>query len=162
MTLPRNWPSAAGLAFGYLADRVFGDPRRGHPVALFGAAAGWLERRCYADRHGAGLMHTAALVGTAAAVGAALERLTASHSAAKILTTAKEAIRLARTQVEGRVQALEAEAGAGTASDAVLHALRPFFDHHQLPNAKWTRYSVFRCASERAGAGAVARCSAAI
>ncbi len=88
MTLPRNWPSAAGLAFGYLADRVFGDPRRGHPVALFGAAAGWLERRCYADRHGAGLMHTAALVGTAAAVGAALERLTASHSAAKILTTA--------------------------------------------------------------------------
>ena len=58
--------------------------------------------------------------------------------ASKILTTAKEAIRLARTQVEGRVQALEAEAGAGTASDAVLHALRPFFDHHQLPNAKWT------------------------
>src|SRR5688572_13866599 len=58
--------------------------------------------------------------------------------ATKILTTAKDAIRLARTQVEGRVQALEAEAGAGTASDAVLHALRPFFDHHQLPNAKWT------------------------
>lgn len=57
--------------------------------------------------------------------------------AAKILTTAKDAIRLARTQVEGRVQALEAEAGAGTAADAVLHALRPFFDHHQLPNAKW-------------------------
>ncbi|HEY5952180.1 MAG TPA: hypothetical protein VIV40_42070, partial [Kofleriaceae bacterium] len=57
--------------------------------------------------------------------------------AAKILATAKDAIRLARTQVEGRVQALEAEAGAGTAADAVLHALRPFFDHHQLPNAKW-------------------------
>jgi hypothetical protein len=57
--------------------------------------------------------------------------------AQKILTTAKDAIRLARTQVEGRVQALEAEAAAGTASDAVLHALRPFFDHHQLPNTKW-------------------------
>jgi hypothetical protein len=57
--------------------------------------------------------------------------------AQKIINTAKDAIRLARTQVEGRVQALEAEAVAGTASDAVLHALRPFFDHHQLPNAKW-------------------------
>jgi hypothetical protein len=57
--------------------------------------------------------------------------------AQKVLTTAKDAIRLARTQVEGRVQALEAEAAAGTAADAVLHALRPFFDHHQLPNAKW-------------------------
>jgi adenosylcobinamide-phosphate synthase len=88
MTLSRNWPSAAGLALGYLADRVFGDPHRGHPVAVFGAAAGWLERRSYADRHGAGLMHTAALVGTAATVGLALERLTASHSAAKTLTTA--------------------------------------------------------------------------
>ena len=33
MTLSRHWPSAAGLALGYLADRVLGDPRRGHPVA---------------------------------------------------------------------------------------------------------------------------------
>src|SRR5688572_28280291 len=57
--------------------------------------------------------------------------------AQKIVTTAKDSIRLARTQVEGRVQALEAEAGAGTASDAVLHALRPFFDHHSLPSSKW-------------------------
>jgi len=57
--------------------------------------------------------------------------------AQKIVNTAKDAIRLSRTQVEGRVQALEAEAGAGTAADAVLHALRPFFAHHSLPNAKW-------------------------
>jgi hypothetical protein len=57
--------------------------------------------------------------------------------AQKILNTARDALRLARSQIEGRVQALEAEASASTASDAVLHALRPFFDHHQLPNAKW-------------------------
>jgi hypothetical protein len=57
--------------------------------------------------------------------------------AQKTLQTAKVAIQQARTQVEGRVGALEAQAGAGTAADAVLHALRPFFDHHQLPNAKW-------------------------
>lgn len=88
MTLSRNWPSAAGLALGYLADRVFGDPRRGHPVAVFGAAAGWLERRCYADRHGTGLMLAAALVGAVASFGAALERMTANRPTAKILTTA--------------------------------------------------------------------------
>src|SRR5262249_35090683 len=53
------------------------------------------------------------------------------------LNTAKDQIKTARVQVEGRVQALEAQAGAGTASDAVLHALRPFFDNHQLPQTKW-------------------------
>jgi len=72
--------------------------------------------------------------------------------AAKILTTAKDAIRLARTQVEGRVAALEAEAGAGTAADAVLHALRPFFDHHSLPNAKWISSWDVRGADVRADA----------
>lgn len=53
------------------------------------------------------------------------------------MNSAKDAIRAARIQVEGRVAALEAQAAAGTANDAVLHALRPFFDHHQLPNTKW-------------------------
>jgi hypothetical protein len=57
--------------------------------------------------------------------------------AQKTLQAAKTAIQQARAQVEGRVSALEAQASAGTASDAVLAALRPFFDQHQLPNAKW-------------------------
>lgn len=60
-----------------------------------------------------------------------------SQVAQKIVQAAKAAIQQARAVVDGRVQALEAQAGAGTAADAVLHALRPFFDHHQLPNAKW-------------------------
>jgi hypothetical protein len=60
-----------------------------------------------------------------------------SAVAQKIVQTAKSAIQQARAVVDGRVQALEAQAGAGTASDAVLHALRPFFDHHQLPSTKW-------------------------
>src|SRR5690348_16866701 len=46
------------------------------------------------------------------------------------LNQAKDSIRHARVQLEGRVAALVAQAAAGTASDAVLHALRPFFDHH--------------------------------
>ena len=61
-----------------------------------------------------------------------------SHAVAnKTIATAKQAVQAARAQVDGRVQALEAQAGAGTAADAVLHALRPFFDHHQLPSSKW-------------------------
>jgi hypothetical protein len=57
--------------------------------------------------------------------------------AQKTLTAAKTAIQQARAVVEGRVSALEAQAAAATASDAVLAALRPFFDHQQLPNTKW-------------------------
>jgi adenosylcobinamide-phosphate synthase len=88
MTLSRHWPSAVGLAVGYLADRVLGDPRRGHPVAGFGLAASWLETRCYADRQAAGMVHTGALVGAATALGAALERLNANRPVVAVMTTA--------------------------------------------------------------------------
>ena len=84
----RLGPSAAGLGLGYLADRVFGDPRRGHPVAAFGTAASWLEAGCYADRQIAGLLHAGTLVGAAAVFGAGLERLIANRSAATVITTA--------------------------------------------------------------------------
>ena len=57
--------------------------------------------------------------------------------AQKTLLTAKQAIQQARAQIDSRVQALEDQAGAGTASDAVLAAMRTFFDQNQLPNAKW-------------------------
>jgi adenosylcobinamide-phosphate synthase len=87
MTLSRHWPSAMGLAVGYLVDRVVGDPGRGHPVAGFGAAASWLEARCYADRRAAGVVHTGALIGTAIALGAALERLISNRSLSREATT---------------------------------------------------------------------------
>src|SRR5215207_6089365 len=88
MTLSSHWPSALGLALGYLADRVFGDPRRGHPVAGFGAAATWLEARCYADRQAAGVLYTGALVGAAIALGTGLERLSSKRSLPTVITTA--------------------------------------------------------------------------
>jgi adenosylcobinamide-phosphate synthase len=88
MTLSRHWPSAVGLAVGYLADRVCGDPRRGHPVAVFGAAASWLEARWYADRQSAGLVYTGVLVGAAIGLGAGLERLASNRSLATVVTTA--------------------------------------------------------------------------
>ena len=88
MTLSSHWPSALGLAVGYLADRALGDPRRGHPVAAFGAAALWLEARCYADRQAAGVMHTGVLVGAAIAFSTALERLISNRSLPTVITTA--------------------------------------------------------------------------
>jgi adenosylcobinamide-phosphate synthase len=64
---------AAGIAAGYLADLAMADPRRGHPVALFGRAATGLERLTYADDRRAGAFHTGALLGVLAAVGVAAE-----------------------------------------------------------------------------------------
>jgi len=61
-----------GIAAGCLADIVFADPRRGHPVALFGRAAAALERLGYADSRAAGARHTGLLVGALAAAGLAL------------------------------------------------------------------------------------------
>ena len=91
MTLSRYWASAAGLALGYLADRVVGDPRRMHPVAVFGSTAAWLESRSYEDRKIPGLVHTGALVGAAAGLGVALERLIAGRAAITVITTAAAA-----------------------------------------------------------------------
>ena len=62
-TLPGMFPRRpVGILLGYLADVAFGDPRRGHPVAGFGAVAGRLERLTYRDRRAAGALHTALLL----------------------------------------------------------------------------------------------------
>jgi adenosylcobinamide-phosphate synthase len=64
----------AGIAAGYLADVLFGDPRRGHPVALFGGGAAALERLTYADSRRAGAWHVGALLGALGALGVCVER----------------------------------------------------------------------------------------
>ncbi|WP_435771718.1 cobalamin biosynthesis protein [Nocardioides sp. SYSU DS0651] len=66
---------AAGLVLGYAADLLLGDPRRGHPVAVFGTVAARLERRLWRDSRPAGVVHVAVLVGGAVAVGLAAERV---------------------------------------------------------------------------------------
>lgn len=53
---------AAGLVIGVAADAVFGDPRRGHPVAVFGTLAARLERRMWRDSRLAGAAYTTVLV----------------------------------------------------------------------------------------------------
>ena len=62
--------NAVGLLAGYALDRVLGDPRRWHPVAGFGQAAGALERRLYRPDRTAGTAFTALAVGGPVLLGA--------------------------------------------------------------------------------------------
>ncbi|MGW4238994.1 cobalamin biosynthesis protein [Streptomyces sp. NPDC004749] len=65
---------AYGAAAGLVADRLLGDPRRGHPVAAFGRAAGAVERVLWRDHRGWGALHTAVCAGGAVAVAALAAR----------------------------------------------------------------------------------------
>lgn len=67
-------PVPVGVLLGYLADVVFADPRRGHPVAGFGTVAAVLERRVYRDNRGAGVLYTAALVSGLVGAGVLAQR----------------------------------------------------------------------------------------
>jgi len=71
----------AGIAAGYVADRVFGDPQRGHPVALFGGGAAALERLTYADTRRAGTLHVGLLLAALGVLGIAVERVGRSRGA---------------------------------------------------------------------------------
>lgn len=74
MFVPACRGRVAGIATGYLADVFLGDPRRGHPVALFGSGAAALERLTYADSRRAGVLHAGALLGALAVLGVTTER----------------------------------------------------------------------------------------
>lgn len=63
----------AGALAGYAADALWGDPRRGHPVAAFGRAAAAVERRLWRDHRGAGACYVALCAGGAVALGRAAE-----------------------------------------------------------------------------------------
>lgn len=69
------WLRPIELALGVLVDEVFGDPERYHPVAGFGSAALWLEKRMYAPSKARGAAYTAILVGGATALGYALRNV---------------------------------------------------------------------------------------
>jgi adenosylcobinamide-phosphate synthase len=88
--VPAAVATASGLIVGVLADAALGDPRRGHPVALFGSAAGRLERRLWSDSRGAGVGYTACCVGAAVATGVVVEAATrrpSTRAAAVALAT---------------------------------------------------------------------------
>ncbi len=65
---------AGGLLAGALLDVLLGDPRRGHPVALFGAAAQRVEGVLYRDDRAEAVAAAALLVALPAAAARVLER----------------------------------------------------------------------------------------
>ncbi|MHA6798946.1 cobalamin biosynthesis protein [Bounagaea algeriensis] len=79
---------AVGLLVGAAADAALGDPRRGHPVALFGRAAHALEQRIHRDHRAVGAGYAAVLVGGGVAAGAAAQRCTRRWPAAEAALTA--------------------------------------------------------------------------
>ncbi|MFJ5214760.1 cobalamin biosynthesis protein [Streptomyces sp. NPDC088354] len=79
---------AAGAVLGWLADLALADPRRGHPVAAFGRAAGALERVLWHDHRGRGALYTALCAGGAAAVAAGTARAVRRSPAASLALTA--------------------------------------------------------------------------
>lgn len=80
--VPMRSARAIGIAVGYVADLLLADPRRGHPVALFGRGASRLERLTYSDNRVAGAVHVAILVGGLAVAGVAAERAAKAHGTA--------------------------------------------------------------------------------
>ncbi|MFE2418096.1 cobalamin biosynthesis protein [Streptomyces hokutonensis] len=80
---------AYGAAAGLLGDHLLGDPRRGHPVAAFGRAAGAVEQVLWRDHRGWGALHTAVCVGgTVSLAAVATSALRPSRTASAALTAA--------------------------------------------------------------------------
>ncbi|RPE44945.1 adenosylcobinamide-phosphate synthase [Streptomyces sp. Ag109_O5-1] len=79
---------AYGAAAGLLGDLLLGDPRRGHPVAVFGRAAGAVERVLWRDDRGWGALHTAVCAGGAVALGAVAQRVVRPSTTASVALAA--------------------------------------------------------------------------
>ena len=105
---------ALGLVLGFGLDRFCGDPRRGHPVALFGQAAAALERRAYAASTGAGAAHVGLLVAPVAGLAWLVQRAAARHPVADVAWTAAVAWAvLGGRSLEREVAAVAAELERG-------------------------------------------------
>lgn len=106
--LRRGAARGLGLALGFGADRLLGDPRRAHPVAGFGSVAAALEARLYGDSRLRGAVFTAALVGGAVAVGLLAERRAQAPVAHVAVTAAATWAVLGGRSLEQEAQAVDA------------------------------------------------------
>jgi adenosylcobinamide-phosphate synthase len=116
---------AVGLLAGYALDAVLGDPRRFHPVAGFGQAAGALERRLYAPNRRAGAAFTAVAVGAPVAAGLAASLLTRRQPVARAALVAAATW----TVLGGRTLRRESAVMAGHLERADLAAARGRLNH---------------------------------
>lgn len=112
---------AYGAAAGLIGDLLLGDPRRGHPVAAFGRAAGAVERVLWRDHRGWGALHTAVCAGGAVALGSVAARAVRPSAVASVALTgaatwavvggtslAREAQNIGRALEAGDVEAARA------------------------------------------------------
>lgn len=79
---------AAGLLAGGLLDAALGDPRRRHPVAVFGAAATQAETVLWSDSRGRGVAMVATCLAPVALAGLAGQRMTRNRPALALAATA--------------------------------------------------------------------------
>jgi adenosylcobinamide-phosphate synthase len=86
--MTRRYGLAAGLLLGSVLDALLADPRRGHPVAAFGAAAARAEHRLWAASRSRGVLFAAACAAPVAAAGWALQRAARRPLPAAALATA--------------------------------------------------------------------------
>lgn len=86
--LPARWPLAGGIVAGIAADALLGDPRRGHPVAVFGRAAQALQDRVYADSRVRGVMYAAGCVLPVMTAAAMADQLSKRQPWARLVLTA--------------------------------------------------------------------------
>ncbi|MGX4692972.1 cobalamin biosynthesis protein [Streptomyces sp. JNUCC 63] len=110
---------AYGATAGLLGDLLLGDPRRGHPVAVFGRAAGAVEHVLWRDHRGWGTLHTAVCVGgavvTAALAASAVHR---SRTASVALTAAATWAVVGGTSLAREARAVGQALGAGDVEGA--------------------------------------------
>ena len=79
---------AAGLLLGAALDAALADPRRGHPVAAFGAAASRAEAALWADSRSRGMTMVAVCLAPVAAAGLAAGPLARGRPSASVAMTA--------------------------------------------------------------------------
>ena len=117
--------NAVGLLAGYALDRLLGDPRRWHPVAGFGQAAGALERRLYRPDRTAGTAFTALAVGGPVLLGVVAAAATRHRPVARAVLVAAGTW----TVLGGRTLRREATVMGRTLRDGDLPAARRRLGH---------------------------------
>jgi adenosylcobinamide-phosphate synthase len=121
-----GWPLAAGILAGVVGDALFGDPRRGHPVALFGRAAQAAQERVYEDSRLRGAAYAAGCVLAVAVPAAAAQQFTRARPWARLAATATSVWTVtggrSLTREAGRMAAA-LESGDLNAARAILPSL---------------------------------------
>jgi adenosylcobinamide-phosphate synthase len=91
-----------GLAIGTVLDRLVPDPRRGHPVALFGQAATRIEQRMWADCRSRGVVYTAVCVGAGVVIAEVVDRRSGRLRWLTVAATTWAVLGSRSLQAEGR------------------------------------------------------------